>query len=165
METCLKPIILNTLKPDEITLRNMCSEDLSEVVRIEQTAHISPWARLSFEESLTRGDICRVIVAHDEIVAFYVVSSVLDELHILNVVCAPKAQGLGLGHTLMQDIMLQAQQQKLTKLFLEVRASNHIAQSLYEKWGFQQIALRKQYYRPSITSADREDALVYLREL
>ncbi len=139
--------------------------DLSAVVQIEQTAQASPWARLSFEESLTKGDLCRVIELYDQIVAYHISSMVVDELHILNVVCAPKHRGLGFGHAMMHDIIGYAEQQDLTKIFLEVRASNEVAQSLYEKWGFRQIAHRKAYYRALSKDQNREDAKVYLREL
>ena len=149
----------------EWRVRDMQTKDLSVVVKIEQTAHLSPWARLSFEESLTKDKHCRVIEVRDELVAYSVVTTVLDELHILNIACAPKAQGLGLGHALMSDIIEFARQSALSKLFLEVRSSNRIAQALYEKWGFKQIALRKQYYRPAITGGAREDAQVYLKML
>ena len=163
---------LENLSLSELSVRDMRSDDLTQVLHIEQTAHVSPWGRLSFEESLTRNEQsqnnahpCRVIEARGEIVAYHVVSVILDELHILNVVCAPKAQGLGLGHRLMTDILELADSQNLDKIFLEVRISNTIAQSLYEKWGFKQIAVRKRYYRPAAPDQPREDALVYLRDL
>ncbi len=65
----------------------------------------------------------------------------------------------------MQDIIEIAQARELSKVFLEVRASNAIAQSLYHKWGFEKISIRKQYYRASQEAGKREDAWVYLRHL
>ncbi len=156
---------------DELVVRDMTNEDLSDVLRIEQIAHVSPWGRLSFDEALTRNEElanahpCRILMARGEIIGYHILSLVLDELHILNVVCAPKAQGMGLGHRLMQDIVDIAEQREMKKVFLEVRISNHIAQSLYQKWGFKQIAIRKQYYRPSLPGDKREDALLYLLQM
>ncbi len=152
------------LSTGECLIRDMHNSDLSRIVHIEQTAHVSPWARLSFEESMTRGDFCRVLEARDQILAYHVTSRVLDELHILNVVCAPKAQGLGLGHVLMQDILTLAQSARARKLFLEVRESNLVAQALYGKWQFEKIAVRKHYYRPRKPNSERENALVYARQ-
>jgi len=149
----------------EFLVRDMVSADLHDVLQVEQTAHISPWARLSFEESLTKGNICRVIVSKKGICAYHVISQIMDELHVLNIACAPRVQGFGLGHRLMQDIIEIAQARELSKIFLEVRASNAIAQSLYHKWGFEKISIRKQYYRASQEAGKREDAWVYLRHL
>ncbi len=159
----LGPLI--DIKSSDVTLRDLHTADLTMVLPIEQAAQVSPWARLSFEEALTKGYYCRALEAQGELLAYHIVSAVMDELHILNVTCAPKAQGFGLGHMLMQDMISYAKQRALSKLFLEVRASNRIAQGLYHKWGFKQIGVRKQYYRPSVSDQHREDALVYLCEL
>lgn len=159
-----------------LSVRDMQTSDLSKVLAIENNAQPSPWGRLSFEESLTKGYCCRTIEIgcrgdsrvgnrSPEIVAYHVVSEIVDELHILNVVTASQYQGLGLGHMLMTDIIEIATQRNLAKLFLEVRASNAIAQSLYLKWQFMQIALRKEYYRPISQCGVREDALIYVRKL
>lgn len=156
-----------------LSVRDMETDDLTQVVAIEGNAQASPWARLSFEESLTKQYSCRVIdipsdehsVGASEVVAYHIVCEIVDELHILNVVAAPQFQGLGLGHMLMADILEIARVKSLTKIFLEVRAGNKIAQDLYLKWQFSQIAVRKKYYRPSAQGDDREDAFVYMRML
>jgi len=146
----------------------MTTHDLTEVLTIESNAHVSPWARLSFEESLTKEYLCRVIeeLENNSVVAYLIVCSVADELHILNIAAAPQHQGVGLGHMLMQEIINITSQLKLRKIFLEVRASNEIAQNLYKKWQFEQIAIRKRYYsvNNSTNTNDREDALVFVRQ-
>lgn len=157
--------VVKTLDLDQLVVRDMQSADLIDVQKIEQTAQASPWARLSFEESLTRRDFCRVVTQRNAVIAYHVCSSVLDELHILNIVCALPSQGLGVGHVLMDDIFSVAKKKTTKKIFLEVRESNIVAQSLYAKWGFDQIALRKNYYRQETPGGARENALVYMREM
>lgn len=173
--------------------RSMEEIDLKAVLAIERTTQISPWSRLLFEEALTRSaqslsaskpsqmHFCRVAFIGDELVGFHVCSSVVDELHILNLAIAKKYQGMGLGHGLMQDILSISTEWELNKVFLEVRKSNTVAQQLYQKWQFKHISVRKHYYSPSqgnrTKSAEarnnagnternqREDALIYVREL
>lgn len=147
--------------PSEITVRDMRSSDLSKVMIIERNAQIVPWSRLSFEESLSKDYLCRLILVDQEICAFHVASEVLDELHILTLAVAPDQQGRGLGHALMDDIVAISNSLGLNKIFLEVRESNKVAFSLYQKWQFQQIANRKNYY--ATTGSSREDALVMVR--
>lgn len=161
--------VLDSAAKGLLKARDMLDKDLSQVVALEQNAQASPWSRLSFEESLTRSQLssehaCRVLHIGDDIVGYHVVSSVVDELHILNVVAATHLQGIGLGHRLMQDIIEFAESKSKDKVFLEVRASNIIAQNLYQKWQFKHIAMRKQYYRNSDSSLPKEDAMVFLRE-
>ena len=159
--------------------RDMTSDDLSQVMGIENNAQASPWGRLSFEESLTKSHFCRVLevaaehepsldrheqISEGQIVAYHVVCAILDELHILNVVAAPQYQGIGLGHRLMHDILEIAEHHQSRRIFLEVRASNQKAQSLYLKWQFKQMGLRKAYYRPTLSNTIREDALIFMRD-
>jgi len=156
--------LLDEASLGKLQIRDMCSQDLNQVVQIECNAQTSPWGRISFEESLTKQHHCRVLISQNQVVAYHVVCAAADELHILNIVAAPHFQGLGLGHTLLQDIVAIADQQSLSKIFLEVRASNEVAQSLYQKWQFKQISLRKEYYRVT-DGGKREDALIFMRSM
>jgi len=153
-----------TLQTDSLDVRAMSQDDLSSVLLIERNVHVSPWSRLSFEESLSKNYICRVVEHSSEVVAYSVLCSVVDELHVLNVAVTQQHQGAGLGHVLMDDIITQAKKHALKKIFLEVRASNDIAQGLYEKWGFEHISVRKRYYSVANASnkSEREDAFIYL---
>ncbi len=155
-----------------LVARDMSSDDLTQVMTIENNAQASPWGRLSFEESLTKSHFCRVLEVaweheqgqQSQIVAYHVVCPILDELHILNVVAAPQYQGIGLGHRLMHDILEIAEHHQTRRIFLEVRASNEKAQSLYLKWQFKQMGLRKAYYRRTLSNTSREDALIFMRD-
>ena len=146
------------MKVEDFKIRPMLSPDLSEVIAIERHAHAVPWSRLSFEESLSGQHIAQILEYRSEIVGFYVVCPIVDELHILNLVIAPVYQQKGLGHLLLEDISNLAMVNEANKILLEVRASNEIAKSLYQKWQFKQIGRRKKYYRT--TGPEREDALV-----
>lgn len=172
-----------------LMVRDMESQDLAQVLTIERNVHISPWSRLSFEESLTMQEsstnnqepsaknqepsaknkkyICRIIESDDDIIGYFVVCPIADELHILNIVIAPQYQGLGIGHFLMEKVVRLSIDNQSPKIFLEVRASNEIAQSLYLKWQFEQISIRKRYYSipNSKNTNEREDAFIFMRHL
>lgn len=163
---------------DDVLWRAMHSQDLAQVLSIERNTQSVPWSRLAFEESLTRSEAkpaesnvshyCQVLETTAEdlsphVVGFYIVSTILDELHILNIAVAPSVQGQGLGHVLMNDIFRLASTHQAQSIFLEVRASNLVAQSLYEKWGFVRVSVRKNYYRS--LEQEKEDAWVYQRQL
>ncbi|MFT7526373.1 MAG: ribosomal-protein-alanine N-acetyltransferase [Arenicella sp.] len=151
----------------DIAIRDMQSVDLRQILQIERNAQVMPWSRLSFEESLSEKYRCRVVALRQPIegkiklAAFHVLCPIVDELHILNLAVAPDMQGQGLGHVLMDDILAIADDQEMRKIFLEVRASNSAAYSLYQKWQFKQISIRKDYYRTQ--AIEREDALVMVR--
>ena len=162
-----------SLNINKLILRPVIGADLEVVLRIERAVQVNPWSRLSFEQSLNQGHICRLVEHEGEILAFHIVCPILDELHILNLAVASNQHGNGLGHVLLDDILRQAKHSKAKKVFLEVRESNLIAQSLYQKWQFKQIAMRKNYYSAGANAAanqatqggTREDALVMVRQL
>jgi len=146
--------------PDDCFFSDMSVKDLAQVLSIEKQTQSVPWNLQLFEESLTRQHICRVLKNASQIKAFHIICPVLDELHILNLVVSASAQGQGFGHALMHDIFSFAKNNTSKKIFLEVRASNLVAQSLYLKWQFTQIAVRKNYYRTA--NKQREDGLIFM---
>lgn len=146
--------------PDDCLFSDMLGKDLEQVLLIEQQTQNVPWSMPLFEESLAGKHNCRVLKVASQIKAFHIVCPILDELHILNLAVATSAQGQGFGHALMHDIFEIAKDNASKKIFLEVRASNLVAQSLYLKWQFKQIAMRKKYYRT--TNKQREDGLIYM---
>ena len=58
-----------------------------------------------------------------------------------------------------------AAQQKMPRIILEVRPSNIAAVTLYQKLGYEQIGIRKNYYPADLQSGSREDALVMAKSI
>jgi len=144
--------------------RTMQDADLATVLTIETSGQLVPWSRLAFEQSLSNQHVCRVGCAANELIAFHISHLVLDELHILNLGVGNAHRGHGYGHDAMSDVFDVAKQHQCTALFLEVRQSNQTAIALYEKWGFEHTALRKNYYRLP-NGSDKETALIFSRKL
>ncbi len=70
------------------------------------------------------------------------------EADVQTIAVAPTAQGRGLGRLLLGALVAEAARQGATSLLLEVRADNPAAIRLYERTGFEQVAVRRRYYRP-----------------
>ncbi|MEO6532521.1 MAG: ribosomal protein S18-alanine N-acetyltransferase [Pseudolysinimonas sp.] len=67
---------------------------------------------------------------------------------IQTIAVAPEARRHGLGRALMVALLDEARLRTAAEVFLEVRADNPDAQGLYASLGFEQIAVRPQYYQP-----------------
>lgn len=74
---------------------------------------------------------------------------------IQTIAVADSARRQGLGRVLMQRLIEEARQRGSSEVFLEVRADNPDAQALYASLGFEQLAVRPNYYQP-----DGVDAIV-----
>ena len=64
-------------------------------------------------------------------------------------------RGLGLGEWMLTRLLETGQALGARVATLEVRPSNRVARSLYEKYGFQEVGRRRRYY-----SDNGEDALI-----
>ncbi len=74
---------------------------------------------------------------------------------IQTIAVAQGARRQGLGRALMMTLLGEARRRGVTAVFLEVRADNPGAQTLYRQLGFEQIGVRPHYYQP-----DDVDAMV-----
>lgn len=66
---------------------------------------------------------------------------------VMTVAVAPALQGKGVGGVLLRRLVDEAASLGASRLLLEVRADNAAAQRLYEREGFERIAVRAGYYR------------------
>ena len=69
---------------------------------------------------------------------------------IQTVTVAPRARRQGLARTLLLQLINEARRRGAEELFLEVRIDNEGAKALYEELGFEQVAVRKGYYKGGI---------------
>lgn len=75
------------------------------------------------------------------------------EAHISTIATHPRQRGNGYGEILLAGMVGKALRLNAEFIVLEVRVSNAIAQSLYQKYGFRRYGRRRNYYR-----SDNEDA-------
>lgn len=133
---------------------------LSALYSIEQAAHSHPMSRKQLVSCLSRYHAVQGCI-DDELVMFALVSLVAGESELINFVVSPAWQGAGIGGRVL-DKVLQQLASHAERMFLEVRASNTPAITLYENAGFSEIGVRPNYY-PSDTGG--EDALLMAMEL
>ena len=69
-------------------------------------------------------------------------------------------RGRGRGRALLTTLLEEAAHRRVTDVFLEVRADNPVAQSLYRSEGFVEVGRRARYYQP-----DDVDAIVMKLDL
>jgi ribosomal-protein-alanine N-acetyltransferase len=82
-----------------------------------------------------------------------------DEAHITNIAVRRSHQRRGIGELLLITLFDLARDLKASFMTLEVRASNTTAQSLYRKYGFVEVGVRRGYYLDN-----KEDAIIMSTE-
>jgi ribosomal-protein-alanine N-acetyltransferase len=80
---------------------------------------------------------------------------IVDEAHIATIATHPDFRRRGIGEQLLIAALLSARAEGAAHAFLEVRAGNPGALSLYKKYGFVVAGTRPQYYKDN-----NEDAIL-----
>ncbi|MGE6388395.1 ribosomal protein S18-alanine N-acetyltransferase [Pseudomonas sp. NPDC078416] len=141
---------------DAVTFRRMTEADLDAVLKIEYAAFSHPWTRGIFIDALKSYEVWLMFEGSQQ-VGHGVINVIIDEAHLLNITVKPESQGRGLGLVLLEHLMKRAYEINGRECFLELRDSNRSAYRLYERYGFNEIGRRRDYY-PAV--GGREDAIV-----
>ena len=151
------------LKDQQLKLREMAMADLPQLMVLENTNYDFPWTEGVFADCLrVNGYCCWGFQRADEIVGYAVLSVAAGEAHVLNITIRKQYRNQGLAKRLMGRMQTLAAEQGADMLFLEVRATNKSAISLYISLGFNEIGHRRGYYP---AAQGREDALLFARAI
>ena len=89
------------------------------------------------------------------VIGFAGIWMMVDEAHLVTIAVSPGQRGKGLGELLLVAMIDLGCILGASVMTLEVRVSNHVAQGLYRKYGFNNEGVRRRYY-----SDNGEDALI-----
>ena len=141
-------------------ITNMTADHVSQVAELEKLCFSDPWSENSVASELSNKLSYWLVALEGERVAGYVGSqTVMGETDMMNIAVHPDFRRRGIAEELVNALVDGLKNMDSHCLTLEVRTSNAPAIALYEKLGFQQIGLRKNYYRNP-----REDALILRKE-
>ncbi|WP_088289689.1 ribosomal protein S18-alanine N-acetyltransferase [Kineosporia sp. A_224] len=137
---------------EDVRLRPMRWWDVAAVHALEQTLFgATAWTAEAFWSELAHPDTRTYLVAEGpagDLLGYAGVMTVSADADVQTIAVAPAAQGRGLGGTLLEALVERARAAGATSLLLEVRADNAPAIALYERHGFDRIAVRRRYYQP-----------------
>ena len=142
-----------------IELRRMRWWDIDAVSVLERAMFDDAWSTEMFWDELAQGASRTYVVAVDgeDVVGYAGLAAMPDEAYVQTIAVAPAHQRHGLGARLLTALLDDARERGIDRIGLEVRVDNAAAIAMYERFGFQPVAVRKRYYQPSGT-----DALVML---
>ncbi|HWS24122.1 MAG TPA: ribosomal protein S18-alanine N-acetyltransferase [Anaerolineales bacterium] len=142
-------------------IRQMTFEDLPRVHQIDRESFSTPWPVEAFTIELKNPKArCWVIQEADQIIGYIVFWIIIDECHIATIAIDRSFRGKGYARALIQKTLQSSRSEGATFAFLEVRAGNEEAKSLYNSFGFEIVGTRKKYYKDN-----NEDALLLTLEI
>ena len=120
---------------------------MAQVAELEKLCFADPWSEKSIASELGNIWSYWVVALDGERVVGYIGSqSSADESDVMNVAVHPDYRRRGIAESLIEVLIRELKNRGSHALMLEVRDSNEPAIALYEKLGFQQVGLRKNYY-------------------
>ncbi|WP_160032313.1 ribosomal protein S18-alanine N-acetyltransferase [Paenibacillus sp. An7] len=146
----------------QLVFRMMTMQDIPDVLIIEQDCFTLPWTESAFVNELTHNHFAKYMIMEldGKPIGYAGMWTIIDEAHITNIAVLEAYRGRKLGEKLLTELMKTAAYLGMTRMTLEVRVSNTVAQGLYEKKGFRPSGLRKGYY-----SDNNEDAMIMWADL
>jgi [ribosomal protein S18]-alanine N-acetyltransferase len=144
-------------KLDGVTLRNMTPDDVTAVEVLERRLFpVDAWPMQMFFDELAQIDTRRYVVAEADgkIVAYAGLMCIEPIADVQTIAVVPEFEGRGIGSAILTELIEEARRRGAVEVLLEVRADNPRAQALYVRFGFEQIHVRRRYYR------DGTDALI-----
>ena len=142
-------------------IQKMNAAHVPQIAQLEKLCFSDPWSENSIASELnSRLSDWLVVTEGEQVVAYVGAQTVIDSSDMMNIAVHPDFRRRGIAEMLVAALEEQLRQRGSKMLLLEVRDSNVPAIALYEKLGFHQAGLRKNYYRNP-----KEDARILRKEL
>lgn len=135
----------------------MTTEDARVLAELDVLCFAVPWSEKSFLEE-AKNPLARYFVAKDEdkIVGYGGIWLVSGEGQITNIAVHPQCRKKGIASAILEELIKSAE--GCEQIFLEVRESNIAAINLYEKHGFKNCGVRKNFYHSPV-----ENGIIMIR--
>jgi [ribosomal protein S18]-alanine N-acetyltransferase len=122
--------------------------DLRKLLPIEGLVFPEPWSPEVFnsELALRKGRLYRAAWDDEDLAGYIGFLIVNEEAHMTTIATAPDYQRSGVATMMIVDAMRTLRGDGVKHISLEVAANNKPAQSLYRRFGFAPVGVRKNYY-------------------
>lgn len=130
-----------------LNFSNMNISDLDEIKDILVSDFDDFWTYSILKDELNCSSSHYIVARlNNEIVGFGGIKVVLDSADIMNIVVKKNFRNLGIGTSILNEIVALCLSLNLSSITLEVRKDNEYAISLYKNFGFETLGVRKKYY-------------------
>ena len=146
-----------------LTIREMETQDLDEVLDMEKVSSLTPWSRnLFIDEMRQPWAHCYITKGEGapkgQVRGFICFRNIGQESELLNICVHPLHRQIGIGRRLMEFYIDFCRGRGIKTFYLEVNISNHSAIHLYQSFTYLSTGMRKKYYQ------GKTDALLMVKK-
>ncbi|MBE7704958.1 MAG: ribosomal-protein-alanine N-acetyltransferase [Cyanobacteria bacterium SIG29] len=134
----------------KVQVLKMLKDDVDAVFEIEKLVHPNHhWSKDSFYNELANNLAYYYCIKNEDgiILAYIGLWQILEEAHITTLAVHPDYRNMQLAQIILIKAIEDCYKNMIKYITLEVRESNIPAISLYEKFLFESIGMRKNYYQ------------------
>lgn len=143
------------------TIRQMRPEDCEQVAYIDSLCIHNPWSQKDFLELFQYSENHYLVAEYNQrIIGFVGLIQFVDDGDITHIAVLEEYRGMRVATALMKWLFQLAVEMDMIAIHLEVRQHNEIAKQFYYKLGFEELAIRRNYYTNPV-----EDAIVMVKHL
>lgn len=143
-----------------MTFSFLDKSDVDKIVAFNTDNFSDGWSKQMLVSAFDSGRFyCLATMEQGVCVALLTFSVAMDQADVEGIVTRVDKRRCGIAEKLFFKAQERLLELGVKKLFLEVRQSNIPAKNLYNKCGFSEISVRKNYY------SDGENAIVMVKEL
>lgn len=130
-----------------IVVSEMEPKHIEDLERLEKECFSTPWSFDSLVSELSNPlAVFRVAEIGGRVAGYVGMHHIVDEGYICNIAVFPQFRRHGVATMLMEELVSYAKENDMATISLEVRESNLTAREFYEKFQFEVVGERKNFY-------------------
>jgi len=131
----------------EFIIKPFKSEDVEKVAELKEFFE-EMWDEPALLSELSNAASIAVLAKNgQQVIGFCAFSAVKEEANLNMILVHPKYRKNGVGEIMLKEAVKKIKEKGATEAYLEVRVSNEAAINLYQKFRFEQVGLRKNFYK------------------
>lgn len=133
-----------------LSFSKMILDDFKKISPILQSDFDDFWNENILKSELENENSYYIVAKENyDIVGFGGLWKSIDDIHLTNIVTKKNLRNKGIGNAILNQLINQAKSFGYNIITLEVNETNSPAISLYKKFGFKEVGIRKRYYNNS----------------
>ena len=144
---------------NNIKIIPMQKEHIKDIVELEKQCFSEPWSENALAEELDNNcAVFFIAIINNKLAGYMGMHNICSQGYITNIAVFEQYRKKGIASSLIEKIINYAVNNNMEFISLEVRKSNIPAISLYDKYEFKQMGIRKNFYKKPC-----EDAIIMTR--
>lgn len=131
-----------------VDIRPVKESDLKALTNLEELCFVAPWKEKDVLYEIKENPVATfyVLEVDNKVMGFIDFWITFDSATLAQIAIHPSYRGKGLAKLLMDEMIKDCHANKVDFITLEVRTGNEKAIKMYEKYKFETILTKKQYY-------------------